>query len=108
MQKPWRRPRAARPGRKDLPGRVNCKWRAKHGTLCSNMTSTNSGGNNMLRSLICVVAASAVWLSVQLPARAEKLVLVAGGGDGADGSSAVGGQLRSPFGVHFDRAGNMY
>jgi len=61
-----------------------------------------------MRALLCVVAAVVFWLAVGLQARAEKLVLVAGGGDGADGGSAVGGQLRSPFGVHFDRLGNMY
>lgn len=61
-----------------------------------------------MRALFCVLAVAVVSIADQHPAHAEKLVLVAGGGDGADGSSAVGGQLRSPFGVHFDRAANMY
>jgi len=41
-------------------------------------------------------------------ARADKLVLVAGGGDGADGTPAVRAKLREPFGVAFDRDGNLY
>ncbi len=41
-------------------------------------------------------------------ARAEKLVLVAGGGDGGDGSSARTAKLQMPFGVDFDRAGNLF
>jgi DNA-binding beta-propeller fold protein YncE len=41
-------------------------------------------------------------------ARAEKLVLVAGGGTGGDGSPAAEAKLTTPFGVDFDRAGNLY
>src|SRR5437899_7425369 len=37
-----------------------------------------------------------------------KLVLVAGGGDKGDGSPAVEAKLDAPFGVDFDKAGNMY
>lgn len=39
---------------------------------------------------------------------AEKIVLVAGGGERGDGSPAVEAALESPFGVDFDRAGNLY
>src|SRR5690242_676554 len=42
------------------------------------------------------------------PARAEKLVLVAGGGEGGDGSPAREAKLQAPFGVDFDRAGNLF
>lgn len=41
-------------------------------------------------------------------ARAEKLVLVAGGGNGGDGDPAREAKLQAPFGVDFDRAGNLY
>jgi DNA-binding beta-propeller fold protein YncE len=41
------------------------------------------------------------------PVRAEKIVLVAGGGDGADGSLATAAKLTQPFGVDFDSAGNL-
>jgi sugar lactone lactonase YvrE len=41
-------------------------------------------------------------------ARAEKLVLVAGGGEGGDGVSARSAKLQAPFGVDFDRAGNLF
>lgn len=41
-------------------------------------------------------------------ARADKLVLVAGGGNGSDGSAATEAKLKAPFGVDFDKAGNLY
>jgi DNA-binding beta-propeller fold protein YncE len=40
--------------------------------------------------------------------RADKLVPVAGGGDGADGSPAIQAKLTGPFGVAFDRSGNLF
>src|SRR5262245_34198165 len=39
---------------------------------------------------------------------ADRLVIVAGGGEGPDGSKATDAKLHSPFGVDFDRAGNMF
>jgi DNA-binding beta-propeller fold protein YncE len=39
---------------------------------------------------------------------AQRIVLVAGGGDGGDGTPALGAKLTAPFGVDFDRAGNMF
>lgn len=41
-------------------------------------------------------------------ARADKVVLVAGGGSGGAGSPAVKAEVRTPFGVDLDRRGNMY
>lgn len=41
-------------------------------------------------------------------ARAERLVRIAGGGDGSDGTPAVQARLQNPFGVGFDRAGNLF
>jgi sugar lactone lactonase YvrE len=41
-------------------------------------------------------------------AEADRLVVVAGGGDGGPGSPALQAKLVEPFGVDFDRAGNMY
>jgi DNA-binding beta-propeller fold protein YncE len=49
-----------------------------------------------------------VWLSGASFARAEKLVLVAGGADGTDGIPAAQAKLVSPFGVDFDKAGNYF
>jgi DNA-binding beta-propeller fold protein YncE len=40
--------------------------------------------------------------------RADKLVLVAGGGEGGDNVPATQARLIAPFGVDFDKAGNMY
>ena len=40
--------------------------------------------------------------------RADKIVLVAGGGDGGSGTLAIKMKLIAPFGVDFDKAGNMY
>jgi sugar lactone lactonase YvrE len=39
---------------------------------------------------------------------AAKLVLVAGGGEGSDNVPATQAKLVAPFGVDFDKAGNMY
>jgi len=49
--------------------------------------------------LLSLLAASA--------ADAQNLVLVAGGGTGADGAAAVDGKLDKPFCIAFDAAGNM-
>jgi DNA-binding beta-propeller fold protein YncE len=41
-------------------------------------------------------------------ARAEKIVLVAGEGEGGDGGPAREAKLQMPFGVDFDRSGNLF
>jgi DNA-binding beta-propeller fold protein YncE len=41
-------------------------------------------------------------------ARAQRVVLVAGGGDNEEGAQATESHLNSPFGVDFDAAGNLY
>lgn len=46
-------------------------------------------------------------LAVVAPARADSLVLVAGGGEGGDGVPATRAKLDSPFGVDFDRDGRL-
>jgi DNA-binding beta-propeller fold protein YncE len=54
--------------------------------------------------VVCLFA-----LQGSLPhARADRIVLVAGGDRDADGIPAVQAKLNSPFGVDFDRAGNAY
>ena len=37
-----------------------------------------------------------------------EVTVVAGGGEGPDGSPALGGKLVVPFGVALDQAGNLY
>jgi sugar lactone lactonase YvrE len=54
--------------------------------------------------LLCVAAAAFAAQSLA----AEKLVLVAGGGMGGEGSPAKEAKLASPFGVEFDKDGNLY
>jgi len=39
---------------------------------------------------------------------AERILLAAGGGDGGDGLPAAQAKLSGPFGVDFDKAGNMF
>jgi hypothetical protein len=56
------------------------------------------------RVLVCSLIVFLQSLSV---ARADKLVLVAGGGTGGDGP-ALEAALKGPFGVDFDKSGNMY
>jgi sugar lactone lactonase YvrE len=55
-----------------------------------------------------LVAPFALCLAVAPAARADKLVVVAGGGKGDDGVPATQARLVAPFGVDFDRAGNLY
>jgi DNA-binding beta-propeller fold protein YncE len=57
-----------------------------------------------MRSLILMFG---LIVCSQNPARADKLVLVAGGGTGGDGP-ALQAELKGPFAVGFDKAGNMY
>jgi sugar lactone lactonase YvrE len=52
------------------------------------------------------IAFVAVFLT--LPARAEKIVLVAGGTQDGTNIPALNARLVEPFGVDFDRAGNMF
>src|SRR5947208_14718002 len=49
-----------------------------------------------------------VLLLAAASARADKLVLVAGGGDGPDGSPAAAAKLVQPFGVDFGPDGTTY
>ena len=53
-------------------------------------------------------AALTLLLAATAVARADKLVLVAGGGDGPDGSPAAKAKLIQPFGVDFATDGTMY
>lgn len=48
------------------------------------------------------------FLAFLAPVRADRLVLVAGGGMESENVSATKAKLISPFGVDFDKAGNMY
>src|SRR5262249_33112519 len=55
-------------------------------------------------------SASALLLALVtvFQARADNIVLVAGGGDGLENVAATKAKLFSPFGVDFDAAGNLY
>lgn len=57
----------------------------------------------------CLPIALATFIVVGLQAAvAGPLVLVAGGGSGGDGARAADARLDGPFGMDFDRNGNMY
>jgi DNA-binding beta-propeller fold protein YncE len=58
----------------------------------------------MYRCLLVVLTALLSFIS----AHAGDVVLVAGGGDQAEGVQATAAKLGSPFGVDFDAAGNLY
>lgn len=59
------------------------------------------------RLMTAVLASFFVLLAIAT-ARADRLVLVAGGGNGGDGVKAFDAALHSPFGIEIDRAGNMF
>lgn len=54
------------------------------------------------------LALLAAVLLAALPLRAEKIVLVAGGAKDAVGIPAIEAKLKEPFGMDFDRAGNLF
>lgn len=62
----------------------------------------------------CLLANTLALPALSLAARttwaaaSHRVVLVAGGGNGPDGSPATEGKLVAPFGVDFDRAGTMW
>jgi sugar lactone lactonase YvrE len=62
----------------------------------------------MLDPSIRFVVAVAVLSSLPGTARAEKIVLVAGGGEEGEGAPASEARLHHPFGVDFDKSGAMF
>src|SRR2546425_482263 len=54
-----------------------------------------------------IVSVFAVLL-LAASASAQNVVLIAGGGDEGEGSLATKAKINSPFGVDFDKAGNLY
>jgi DNA-binding beta-propeller fold protein YncE len=59
---------------------------------------------HILRLSWCLFA----FLSIESLARADKIVLVAGGGTAEDGAPAIEAKLLTPFGVASDGSGNLY
>ena len=55
-----------------------------------------------------IIALCAIGLCTAQTARADRLVLVAGGGDRGDGAQAVEARLHNPFGVDFGKSGGLY
>lgn len=62
----------------------------------------------MDRPALRIVIFLGLLLLICRDTRADKLVLVAGGGTGGDGVPAEQAALHAPFGIDFDSAGNMY
>src|SRR4051794_29359242 len=61
-----------------------------------------------MRSTMRIVLAAAACCAALSAARADTVALAAGGGDGGDGTPAAKARLHEPFGVDFDRQGNLY
>src|SRR5207253_1505690 len=61
----------------------------------------------MRRSLVMTLGFIGV-LATTASSDAARLILVAGGGTGGDGSPARSAKLDGPFGVAFDRSGTIY
>src|SRR5262245_23467954 len=62
----------------------------------------------MSHSCVLAVIGSTTLLVAASAAQAEKLVLVAGGGQKGDGAPATEARLHNPFGVDFDKSGAMF
>ena len=56
----------------------------------------------------CLLAAVVITSRAPVAAGADRLVLVAGGGSGVEKVPATEARLDAPFGVDFDKSGNMY
>jgi len=65
-------------------------------------------GHRIMNRLHIIALFCVFSLQIGSLAGEERVVLVAGGGTGGDGSPAIEGQLKTPFAVAFDRAGNLY
>jgi DNA-binding beta-propeller fold protein YncE len=62
-----------------------------------------------MRPLTFALGLTLLGLMAGAPAiRADKIVLVAGGGDGSNDVEATKAKLESPFGIAFDEAGSLY
>lgn len=63
-----------------------------------------------MKSTLALVRLTALVLPLLIAtaAHAEKVTLIAGGGTGADGGPAVGANVEHPFGIIFDKTGNLY
>jgi DNA-binding beta-propeller fold protein YncE len=73
-----------------------------------SMKVRNTKGHPMYRTLITSLLALIAGVGNATQVLADRVVLVAGGGAGGDGSPAVQAKLQTPFGVDLDRAGNLY
>src|SRR5271166_6867077 len=62
----------------------------------------------MSRILVPVLMSLTALFTIIPAARADKLVLVAGGTKDKDGITAIEAKLNGPFAVDFDKAGNAY
>jgi DNA-binding beta-propeller fold protein YncE len=61
-----------------------------------------------MRCLMCLFVLASFLLNANATRGADKIVLIAGGGSQREGVSATQAHLQEPFGVDFDRAGNLY
>jgi hypothetical protein len=61
-----------------------------------------------MKSALAILSSITLFLVLMETARADRLVLVAGGGTGIDDVPATTAKLNGPFAVDFDDGGNMY
>ncbi|QDU28034.1 NHL repeat protein [Anatilimnocola aggregata] len=59
----------------------------------------------VIRRVLLIGCMGAVIVTI---AQADELLLVAGGGKGSDGGSAIGAAMGQPFGMAIDAAGNLF
>src|SRR6185436_15907573 len=81
---------------------------ANHAEIGKRMMKTKNTSLPLTDPFVLGVALCVLGCLGQSSVRAEKIVLVAGGGVATADAPATACKLNTPFGVHFDRAGNLF
>src|SRR5205823_5128279 len=86
-----------------LPGRTTGRLEAGRSIMTDMHKPTLRSAQFVTKVIIALLS-----LLATRTATADKVVLIAGGGTGGDNIPATEAKVAGPFGLAFDKAGNMY